>query len=62
MNFRGQFHQPYGSKRKCAASHSLAQVGTVQFYQQKYAQLYKYAQPENMLNSYALRCAPVGMA
>ncbi len=37
---RGQFHQPYGAKRKCIDSHSLALVGAVQFHQQKYAQLF----------------------
>ncbi len=37
-----QFQQPYGTKRKCAGSHSLALVSAILFHQQKYAQLYKY--------------------
>jgi hypothetical protein len=47
---RGQFHQHFGAKRKCAGSHSLPLVGAVQFHllyptlplhpTRKYAQLH----------------------
>ena len=47
---RGQFHQPFGTKHKCAGSHSLAPVGAIQFHQQHYAELHHYAQLENTLN------------
>ncbi len=47
----GQFHQPYGAKRKCHDSHSSVPVGAIQFQQQNYAQLRpNYAQLENTLN------------
>jgi hypothetical protein len=52
----GQVHQPYDANRKCPGRLSLALVGAVQFHQQKYAQLYKYAWLENTLSStYAVR-------
>ncbi len=54
----GQFHQPFGAKRKCSGSHSLAPVGAVQFHQQNYAQLHHYAQLENTLNFYAVHPKP----
>jgi hypothetical protein len=50
----GQFHQPFGTKHKCAGSRSSAPVGAIQFQQQHYAQLHHYAQLENMLNFYAV--------
>jgi hypothetical protein len=51
---RGQFHQHFGAKRKCAGSHSSALVGAVQFHQQNYAQLHDYPQLENTFNFYAV--------
>ncbi len=55
LELRGQFHQPYGTKRKCASSYSSAPIGAIQFHQQKYAQLYWYLRLENTLfYSYAL--------
>ncbi len=51
----GQFHQPYGAKRKCTSRHSLAPVNTVQFHQQNYTQLHHCAQVGNTLNFYAVR-------
>jgi hypothetical protein len=57
IDSRGQFHQPYGAKRKCAGNHSLALLGTIQFHQQNYAELHHYAQLENTLNFYSVRPA-----
>jgi hypothetical protein len=53
-NDQNQFHQPYGAKRKCAGSHTLAPVGAIQFHQQNYVQHHHYAQLENTLNFYTV--------
>ncbi len=52
---RGQFHQPFGAKRKCTSSHSSAPICSINLHQQNYAQLH---QVENMLNLYAVRPMP----
>jgi hypothetical protein len=54
---RGQFHQSFCTKRKCAGSHFLAPVVNLLRHsvQQNYNQLYHYKQLENTLNFYAVR-------
>ncbi len=54
LEIGGQFHQHYGVKHKCTGSNSSAPIGAVQFHQQKYVQLYKFAQLENTLYAVGL--------